>query len=88
MKKTQQIKAALSQAQIAVTKLESTGYHVLDVQLGNRRPVIKIISPGKERQPAGAEVIRVRGSNGITEHIYAACFQGCLITWAADILAA
>lgn len=88
MTKTQQIKAGLALAQMALSKLESTGYQVLDISFGNRRPVIKISAPGKARHPTGAEVIRVRGINGITEHIYAASFHGCLITWAADVLAA
>ncbi|GAB2927644.1 hypothetical protein [Rheinheimera gaetbuli] len=84
MKSTEDIKHALYTAQMAVHKLAKSGYQVTNVCLGNTRPVISIERPRKF--PQGATVICVRGSRGITENIYAASFNECLITWAADVL--
>lgn len=84
MKDTTAIKNALYIAQIAVHKLAKSGYQVTDVCLGNTRPVIKIQCP--RVFPKGATVISVRSRAGITENIYAARFNDCLITWDADVL--
>lgn len=84
MKDTTAIKHALYIAQIAVHKLAKSGYQVTDVALGNTRPVIRIECP--RIFPKGATVISVRSSKGITENIYAARFNECLVTWAADVM--
>ncbi|MBZ9610776.1 hypothetical protein [Rheinheimera maricola] len=84
MRSVDQIKHALYTAQMAVHKLAKNGYQVTNVSLGNTRPVISIERPRKF--PEGATVICVRGSRGITENIYAALYNECLITWAADVL--
>lgn len=80
MNTTERTKAMLALAQTTVTRLDRSGYQVESVALGNLRPVIRIAAP--TNQPALSAII-TRDSNGHTQRLCAACFHGCLVTWAA-----
>jgi len=88
VKSNQQIINELQIAQQAVQKLSAHGFRVQGVAMGNLHPVINIAPPGKRqinRKLKGAEPISVRLRHGYPERIYAAKFDGCLVTWTAEI---
>jgi hypothetical protein len=83
MKKTNEIKAALYGATVAVDALAAIGCIVTDVCLGNKHPVITIETPSADLTPKGAEVISIRSQGSDPVRIQAARYKGCLVTWKA-----
>lgn len=84
MRTNQQVMAELSAAITGVRKLTKSGFQVLDVAMGNTRPLITIKPPSKPVK--GSAPVRIRHQFGITEQVHVAKFAGCLITWAAEVV--
>lgn len=83
-KQNESIRRGLSNAVNAVNGLNRLGCSVIGVEMGNKRPVIRIEPPRPSIVPDGIEPICIKGCDAVREHILAVTYEGCLVKWSAQ----